>query len=345
VIRLAGFLIIVAVTAGGSMYFDFKMSAKRAGQEGAEGPTFTDYLSGLPGRVAGLTSAAAANGLPTKLSDMLPRPPEGWTQRPVTAEDVAAFLPKSAGKADERAVAAINAMALADGGDGTDVVALAYEKGDRVVLIRAIRYPNDIFIGSAALDQRAKLQDRTAQFRGTEFATVRGLDVTEDLLPEGFRGRMFLADVGAQIHLSILVPKRTKDTDLLPFLETLQVEAMNASVIDKVEGLGQVPVIVLASALNEAGRDAYLADVAARKSLETAREASGRAEAEAQLAATATQDQGGGLLGRLFGMKGQAETPETPAVAAKTDAEEIVCETGKDGVKRCKVEGAQVTGD
>ena len=94
--------------------------------------------------------------------------------------------------------------------------------------------------------------------------TVRGLDVTEDLLPEGFRGRLFLADVGAQIHLRVLAPKRMKDEDLVPFFETLHVKAMNADVIDKVEGLGEVPVIVLASALDDTERDAYHADRATR---------------------------------------------------------------------------------
>ena len=87
-IRLIGALIMFAITASGYMYIDFKMSAKWSGREDAEGLTFTEYLSGLTGRIAGLTSASAASGLPTELADMLPKPPEGWTARPVVAADV-----------------------------------------------------------------------------------------------------------------------------------------------------------------------------------------------------------------------------------------------------------------
>jgi hypothetical protein len=338
-------MLILALAAGGAVYFDFKTATKGAEGQDGDAPTFTAYLSGLPGRVAGLTSAAAANGLPTKLSDMLPRPPEGWTQRPVAAADVEAFLPKSASKADAAAVAAVNSMAHAQSGEGTEVAALAYERGDRTVLIRAIRYPDAIFTGTTALDQRAKLQAHTAQFRGTEFATVRGLDVTEDLLPEGFRARMFIADVGGQIHLSILAPKRTKDADLLPFLETLHVEAMNTSVIDKVEGLGKVPVIVLASALDKTRRDAYIADVAARRAAEIDRDTAARAAAKAELDAAPTKGESGGFLGGLFGSKDAADVAEIPVVATTTDASSIACETDQNGVKRCRVEGGETTGN
>ncbi len=338
-IRLFGFLVMFAITAGGYLFFDYKMSSKWAGREDAEGLTVTEYLSGLTGRIAGLTSAAAANGLPSKLADMLPRPPEGWAVRPVDAADIEQFLPKDAGKADKKATAAINAMALIDGGKGTEVAALAYDKGDRTVLIRAVRYPNIIFTSFMAMEQRFTLQMQTAEFRGTEFMTVRGLDVTEDLLPEGFRGRLFIADVGAQIHLRVLAPKRMKDAELVAFFQTLHVEAMNASVIDKVEGLGQVPVIVLASALDDAQRDAYLAEVAAREADIASREATSRADAEAQAAKAPAPAEGGGLLGSLFG--GEEDKPK--AEAAPPETAKVDCETGKNGVKRCKIESAAPT--
>jgi hypothetical protein len=289
VIRLFGSLIMLAITASGYMFFDYKMSAKWAGREDAEGLTFTEYLSGLTGRIAGLTSASAADGLPSNLADMLPKPPDGWSVRPVAAADIEQFLPKSTRKADKKGVAAVKAMSQAEGGKGTEVAAFAYEKGDRTVLIRAVRYPNIIFTSFMAMQQRFELQMMTAEFRGTEFMTVRGLDVTEDLLPEGFRGRMFMADVGAQIHIRVLAPKRMKDADLVPFFETLHVEAMNASVIDKVEGLGKVPVIVLASAMDQTQRDAYLADIAAREAEADARNESERKAAEAENAAEAEE--------------------------------------------------------
>ena len=335
-IRLVGSFIMFAITAGGYMYFDYTMSAKWSGREDAEGLTFTEYLSGLSGRIAGLSSASAASGLPTELAAMLPKPPEGWTARPVVAADIEQFLPKSTGDADKKAMAAIETMVLSDGGKGTEVATLAYEKGDRTVLIRAVRYPNIIFTSFMAMEQRFTLQMQSAEFRGTEFMTVRGLDVTEDLLPEGFRGRYFVADVGAQIHIRVLAPKRMKDAELVPFFQTLHVEAMNASVIDKVEGLGQVPVIVLASALADAEREAYLAAVAARDAEEASREATQREVAEAQAAEAPAEDTGGGLLSGLFG--GDDDTGAKIEKPDDSGAGKIGCETGKDGVKRCTVD-------
>jgi hypothetical protein len=341
VIRLIGSLIMFAITASGYMYFDYKMSAKWAGREDAEGLTFTEYLSGLTGRIAGLTSASAASGLPTNLADMLPKPPEGWTTRPVVAADIEPFLPKSTKKADKKAMAAIEAMALTEGGKGSEVATLAYERGDRTVLIRAVRYPNIIFTSFMAMEQRFTLQMQSAEFRGTEFATVRGLDVTEDLLPDGFRGRLFIADVGAQIHLRVLTPKRMSDEELIPFLETLHVQAMNASVIDKVEGLGEVPVIVLASAMDGAERDAYLAAVAARELEEATREETGRKTAEAAAEEDGSEGSGGGLFSGLFGGDDDsgAKTEKPGDTAGKTG-----CKTGKDGVKRCTVDTGAAEG-
>ena len=221
----------------------------------------------------------------------------------------------------------------ATAGSGTESVTLAYERGDQTVLIKAVRYPNIIFTSFAAMQQRMELQMVGPEFRGTEFMTVRGLDVTEDLLPEGFRGRLFLANVGAQIHLRVLAPKRMKDTELVAFFQTLHVEAMNASVIDKVEGLGKVPVIVLASAMDQAEREAYLADRDARAAAEAEREAADRSAAEAAEAAQSGSGGGGGFLGGLFGGGGEAKADPAPEEAGK----EITCKTGKDGVKRCTV--------
>lgn len=331
-IRLIGSLILFAVMAGGYLYFDFRMSAKWAGREDAEGLTFPEYVSGLTGRVAGLGGAANAAGMPTKLADMLPRPPEGWTVRPAVADDIKPFLPKSTRNADRKALASLERMVEPNAGSGTESVTLAYEKGDRTVLISAVRYPNVIFTSFAAMQQRMELQMRSAEFRGTEFMTVRGLDVTEDLLPEGFRGRLFFADVGAQIHLRVLAPKRMKDAELVPFFQTLHVEAMNASVIDKVEGLGKVPLIVLASAMEQAEREAYIADRDARAAAEAEREAEGRAAAEQ--AGNAQGQGGGGFLGGLFG-GGEAQAEPAPEDAGKG----IACTTAKNGVKRCTVDG------
>jgi hypothetical protein len=341
VLRLFGFLFMFALTAGGYMFVDYRMSARWAGREDAEGLTFQEYLSGLAGRIGGLAGSTSSNGMPTKLVDMLPKPPEGWKVRPVEAADADGFLPKNSKKADKDAVAAVKRMAEGDSDKGTEVAALTYEKGDRKLIIKAVRYPNIIFTSMMAMQQRFELQMQTAEFRGTEFATVRGLDVTEDLLPEGFRGRYFFADVGAQIHLRVLAPKRMKDEELVPFLETLHVKAMNAGVIDKVTGLGDVPVIVLASALDDTERDAYLADVAARAAEKTATEEAERAQAGAAEATDpVTTDGGGGFLSDLFG---GAQEPAVEAAAPEKSGT-VGCKTGKDGVKRCTVESAAPDG-
>jgi hypothetical protein len=344
VIRILGTFLMLAITAGGYMFYDFKLSARLAQQSGADSLEFPDYLSGLPGRIAGLTSAAAADGLPSRLAEMLPRPPEGWKVRAVAPADVEPFLPSNAGKADKAAVTALKALVSPDAGEGTETAVLAYEKGERTVLIQAVRYPNQIFTGPTALQQRQDLQAKSAQFRGTEFMTVRGLDVTEDLLPEGFRGRLFLADVGAQIHLRVLAPKRMKDTELLAFFETLHVEAMNASVIDKVDGLGKVPLIVLVSALDDADRDAYMADRAMREADKTRREDAGRAAAEAELAnAKAIEGSAaaeGGISGILSVLLGGEEPKVEEAAPAKVAPKEPACTTNENGVKRCKLDDA-----
>jgi hypothetical protein len=257
-------------------------------------------------------------------------------------EDVKGFLPKREKGADKKALKYVKAMAVLDEGSGVEAVALTYEKGDRKVLIKAVRYPNVIFTSFMAMQQRFELQMRAAEFRGTEFMTVRGLDVTEDLLPEGFRGRYFIADVGAQIHLRVLAPERLSDKDLVPFFQTLHVKAMNASVIEKREGLGEVPVIVLASALDEAARDAYVASLAEREAEEASKDEAALKEAEAKAAEeAAAKGSGGGLLDSLFG--GDEETE--PAEEAAPKSAEPECTTGANGVKRCKIGSGEVAGD
>jgi hypothetical protein len=309
------------------------MSAQAAARDGGESPTISEYLSGLSDRMVGLTTASAANGQPSDLADMLPKPPEGWTVRPVTAEDVDQFLPNSKRKADRAAETAIKDMALSQGPEGTTVAALAYQNGDRTVLVRAVRYPDAIFTDASSIDQRVDLQAKGPAFNGTEFMTVRGLDVTEDLLPKDYRARLFLADVGAQIHLRVLAPKRMKDAELLAFFATLHVQAMNASVVDRVDGLGEAPVIVLASALDDAGRDAYRAALTARKADEAQRHQAARIAAEAAVASgtaeTGTVDQMslfGAVMGSLFG-------PDTPEVSADApvDHEAALLEAAKSG--------------
>ncbi|WP_128514441.1 hypothetical protein [Tabrizicola thermarum] len=334
-IRLIATLLMLTTMAGGYMYYDFRMSARLAGRADADGLSFAEYLSGLTDRLAGLSDAASAGGMPTRLADMLPKAPEGWKLRAASAEDLRPFLPKSLAKADKAAVAALEALLSGVSGNGTEVAIRAYQKGDRTVLVQAVRYPNLIFTSSAALKERAALQAISAQFGAADVMTVRGLDVTEDLLPEDFRGRLFLADVGGQIHLRLLAPRRMKDTELLPFFETLNVEAMNASVIDKVEGLGKVPLIVLASALDDTDREAYVAARARRAADKAQRQEEARSATEVQTAAPPSRGSLGigALIGGLFGLS-NATGATAPAQAAPV---QVDCATGKNGVKRCMV--------
>ena len=327
-----------ALTLGGYLVFDYRMTSRWAGAEGQGSLSFTEYLGGLSGRVAGLTGAASASGLPTRLADMLPEPPAGWTVRPSVPEDVDSFLPRNTRKADKAALAYVKAVARAERGKGVEGVALTYEKGDTKVLVRATRYPNVIFTSLAATAQRVDLQLTSAAFTGTEFMTVRGLDVTEDILPEGFRARYFLTDVGAQIHIRVLAPKRMSDRDLLAFFETLHVKAMNASVIDTSPGLGEVPVIVLASELGVEARKDYAARIARQEAEETSSAMAALQEAEARAAAAAAAEPAsdGGFLSNLFGSSEAA-----PAEEAKPAAQPgIHCEKSRDGFKRCRVETA-----
>jgi hypothetical protein len=146
---------------------------------------------------------------------------------------------------------------------------------------------------------------------------VRGLDVTEEFPGEGIRARYFSADVGAQIQVQVLASRRLKDADLVPFFETLNVQAMNAAVVDRQPGLGEVPVMVLGSALNETDLAAFEADRAARADVAVQRARAERDMAHAELAA-ATEADGSAPAG-------EAKPPSTE------------CRKDSGGIKRCKV--------
>lgn len=322
-LRLIGFLAMLTIGGGGFLTLDYSMARKLAAAGDDGDLTISEYLGGLSERIARVTSSSAPPGLPTKLQDMLPKPPEGWTVRPAVAEDVESFLPRNGTQADPRALALVQDVVNEDVANAAEVVILTYERGERRVIVKAVRYPDVIFTGPMALQQRFDLQMQAAQFIESSALTVRGLEVTEDLLPEGMRGRLFMADVGAQIHLRLLAPRRMQDRDLLPFFETLHVKAMNAAVVDRRDGLGDLPVIVLASALDRDQRNAYDADRAARATAEAERVREQRAAAEAQVAAAAA-----------LAPVEDATAPQPEPAATVLEAK---CEQGADGVKRCRV--------
>jgi hypothetical protein len=334
--RLIGFLVMFVVGLGGYLAVDYNMSKRWAGTEDSEGLTFTEYLGGFSERIAGLAaSSGSAKGLPTELAEMLPKPPEGWTTRPATKDDLDGFLPRKRSAVPKKALEYLEAV-ITPTSSKVDSVAMTYEKGDQKVVFQLVRYPNIIFTSFMAMQQRFALQMHTAEFAGTQFMTVRGLDVSEDLLPEEVRARMFFADVGAQIHLRVLAPKRMQDEDLVPFFQTLHVAAMNADVIDKQDGLGEVPVIVLASVLDEANRAAYEADLARRAAEMATKAEQDRLEAEEKIAAeaarAASEEQGGGLFSGLFG-----SDPEEGTELETSQDGTITCKKGVGGSKSCAV--------
>lgn len=318
VLRLMGFLMMAVIGLGGFLTIDYSMASQRLEAEEEKRLSFQDYLGGLSVRLASIT---ASSGSPGALTDMLPRPPEGWTVRPTEADDVKIFLPRNSRDGDPEARKLVTTIGSPKALYKADVVVLTYEKGDQKVVVKAARYPDSIFTGIASMQRRTELQSRSAMFRGLSFMTVRGLDITEDILPDGMRGRLFIADVGGQIHLSVLAPKRMKDAELVAFFQTLDVRAMNASVVDKRDGLGDVPVIVLASALDDAGREAYLADRTRREAEESTRRAEARRAEAAKAAAMSRGDD--------------------PAPASDGDAgaqpQTVACDKGVGGIKRCKI--------
>lgn len=323
-------MVTLVLGLGAFLALDFRISSQQASAEDAAALTFQEYLGGLTGRLASIAGSSSSEKLPSDLADMLPRPPEGWTVRPAVADDVDAFLPKNRRDGEPKARDLVEAVGSARTSRGAEVVILTYEKGDRKVVIKAARYPDAIFTGLGALQQRFELQMAAPEYRGRNFMTVRGLDVTEDVLPDAMRGRLFMANVGGQIHLRILASKRMKDADLLPFFETLHVRALNAAVVDRQDGLGDVPVIVLASALGDNEREAYDADRAARGAAEAARWREERlaAEAEAGEAAKKTAAEVGTLNG-----EGTITTEgNSPSAGFASD-----CKAGDGGTKRCKV--------
>ncbi len=331
-LRLVGFLLTLILGVGGFVAVDYTMAKRWASAEDSDGLTFGEYVGGLSGRLAG-GSASSSSDLPTNLADMLPAAPEGWTVRPTVDEDLAVFLPKKRSDAPPDARNYVEAVGKARSGSGVEVVILTYEKGERRVVIKALRYPDLIFTSFMAMQQRMELQMVQPEFRGRDFMTVRGLDIAEDVLPDGLRARYFMANVGAQIHIRVLASKRMKDGDLVPFFQTLHVKAMNASVIDKQDGLGDVPVIVLASALDEATRETYEADRAAREMLEAKKREAERiaAEAEAKLAADAKAKQDGTGLKGEGGLTSQTDTG--------TKGMRGECEQRAGGTKFCGVNG------
>ncbi len=312
-LRLFGFLLMLSIVGGSVLMLDYNTVRKKAVAAEQPVPDFRTYLDGLNPRVVALftpSDSAAGPEPTTDLGLMMPRAPEGWTVRAAGRDDLKLFLPKEEGKLDAEAANLIESLVKAKGPRGSSAVALVYEKGDRKIIVKAIRHPDSTFTNPATY---AALLKENSPFRQQNFLRVRGLDVFESTLPAEMRGRLFTSDVGGQIQIWILAPRRTSDQDMLPFFETLDVRAMNAAVIENEDGLGEIPVMLLVSDLDEAGLAAYEADRAARTAARDVR----RAEAQAALGTLAPAAAEGAIV--------------KPA--------DVNCTTSSGGIKRCTVGG------
>ena len=198
--------------------------------------------------VGGNGGSGEATEMPSDLAMMLPKAPEGWTMRPTEPGDIDAFLPA---EGSEKALREVRAAINPRGGNGVREVRMTYANGARKVVFELVRYPDFVFTSFAAAHLKMELQMNSSRFSGRGFMTVRGMEINENELPDEIGLRYLVGDVAGQIWLRALAPRTMTDQDLLPFFETLHVPAMNANVIEKVAGMGEVPVIVVASVLEE----------------------------------------------------------------------------------------------
>jgi len=309
VLRLFVMLMTVSVALAVFLTLDYTATRKRAAVDDPVELTIEEYLRRLPDRFARTSTVSGPADLPTKLVDMLPQAPEGWTVRPALAEDADIYQPPEGTDVERAARRYVEDVGSLGSSYGPPVEMLTYEKGDQRVMFRAIRLDDEGYGEDADPEELFAALTAKPSYKPNPVVTVRGLDVTEDILPEGFRARLFMAHVGGQIELRILTPRDMTDRELVPFLATLNVAAMNAIVVRSEPGLGQVPLIQIATQMDEAGLAAYLADRTARE--------------------LAREDAAFALL-----PDGSAQAREAPP-----EAETIVvdCTKSVSSIKRCKV--------
>lgn len=325
---------------GGYLAIDYFLLNQSARSRGEEPISFVTYMGGWTGLAATFAEGdSAARDLPETLVAMMPRAPEGWATAPTRLEDATPFVTPGLSPED---LALITDAATENEGRGVDQVRTTYTSGPRTVIVELVRYPNLIFTSFAATHLKMELQFRTMEIPTRDFAVVRGLPVLEARLAADAPARVFLADIGGQIHLRVTAPATFADADLLPFLETLHVPAMNADVIDKVPGLGEVPLIVLASglapedhALWQAEREAEATRIAAER--EAAKEAERQkktAQAEAEAEAAPSAGGNGSTFSSLFGGLmggGEGSGGGGLSAAARTDVQTALIDAARSG--------------
>ena len=251
-------LMVPVIGVCGYFVFDFYMANKFARMGDGDGISVGEYIAGIvPGVEAIGVGVETPPEMPTNLADMLPKAPEGWAIRPTEPGDIAVYLTENV---DEKVKRYVGAVVAPRGGNGTEEARFTYTNGSKLVVFEAVRHPNFIFTSFGATQLKMELQFTSSLYRGSDFMTVRGMEFTEDLLPEEAGLRYFFGNVSSQIWIRVLATRSMTDMDMLPFFETLHVPAINASVVEKVSGMGDVPVIVLASAMDAERRAAREAE-------------------------------------------------------------------------------------
>lgn len=264
---------------------DFWNANRMARGGDGDGITVGKYLQGWVSMAAMATEGDDATILPGDLATMMPKAPEGWSMQPTQPQDLDAYLPEGT---DKTLAAYLRAVASPRKGKGLKEVRQTYTQGSRMVIVEMVRYPDFIFTSFAATGVKFELQMTMPEYQPRGFMTVRGMEFVEDVLPEEVALRYFMGNVSAQIWVRVVASRSMSDQDLLAFFGTLHVPAMNANVVDRVAGMGEVPVIVLASAMEAEARAAWEAERAAHVSEEAgkaAEKAAERAEKEARQAA------------------------------------------------------------
>ena len=318
-LRVLSFLFMLAIVSSSILALDYSMQRKQALAAGQSSLSVQVYFADLGKRVSAATKPRKKPEGPavaTDLAILLPRTPEGWTQRPAVVEDIDSLLAKNRRDNDRETERLFEDIAKGSAPDDGKAIAVTYERDGQRVIFKLARHPDDIFTSAQALDRRAALETAGSPYVRKAFMRVRGWDISEENLPEAMRARLFTADLGAQVRLWVLAPERMPDQDLLPFFETLDVAGLNAMAVNREPGVGAVPVLVLVSEMDETARAAYDAD----RSAQAAERKTRRAEARAALAATLEQPE-------------DPPEPEIPSGELTAD-----CRTDKNGTKRCKAD-------
>lgn len=282
------------------LFFDYTMANRMA--PAGEKIGFGSYVAGWAGliEVDGLPGAGSGGG---DLAAMLPRAPGGWTRRDPAGGDAAGAV--GPGFTDEQARLVRDAFEPSTGKKLAQARQV-YDTPKGIVAVKLVRFPDFIFKSFAATGMRMQLEMASMDIPGDDYMTVRGMTIREVRLPQGAPSRMFLGDLQAQIHLRITAPAATSDEEMRALLSTLDVAAMNAALARPVRGMGEVPVLVMLSEIDE-GIRARRAGERARLEAERAAEweamraeadAKAEAEAEAWLAGEKTEEQNGVTIRR-----------------------------------------------